>query len=125
MIAGLTWLLGCQVVGEVVVRLTGLPVPGPVVGMALLFVVLTVRRPAAGAGVFTAADALLRHLQLLFVPAGVGVVAYLAVLRADAVPVLGALVGSWLIGLVVAGGLVELMARRSRARGRRGEVSGG
>ncbi|MGN0064864.1 MAG: CidA/LrgA family protein [Nocardioides sp.] len=125
MIAGLTWLLGCQVVGEVVVRLTGLPVPGPVVGMALLFVVLTVRRPAADAGVLTASDALLRHLQLLFVPAGVGVVAYLAVLRADALPVLGALVGSWLAGLVVAGGVVALLARRAGARGRRGTASDG
>ena len=118
MIAGLTWLLGCQVVGEVVVRLTGLPVPGPGVGMALLFVVLTLRRPGAEAGVFTAADALLRHLQLLFVPAGVGIVAYVSLLRADAVPIVGALVGSWLLGLVVAGGLLALMIRRSESRRR-------
>lgn len=121
-IAGLTWLLGCQVVGEVVVRVTGLPVPGPVVGMALLFVVLTVRRPAADAGVFTAADALLRHLQLLFVPAGVGVVTYLSLLRSEALPVVGALVVSWLLGLVVAGGLLQLMVRRVEARGTPGKA---
>lgn len=124
-IAGLTWLLGCQVVGELVVRLTGLPVPGPVVGMVLLFVVLQVRRPSADAGVFEASDALLRHLQLLFVPAGVGIVAYLSVLGRDAVPVVGGLVGSWLLGLVLVGLMLTGMAALSdRVARRRHEKHG-
>jgi putative effector of murein hydrolase LrgA (UPF0299 family) len=124
-IAGLTWLLGCQVVGEVVVRLTGLPIPGPVVGMVLLFVVLQVRRPEPGSGVLVASDALLKHLQLLFVPAGVGVVVYLGLLRTDAVPILGGLVGSWLLGLVLTGvlltglGALAERLRRERLHGRR------
>ena len=41
MITGALWVLGCQLVGEVVVRSLGIPVPGPVVGMVLLFGVLT------------------------------------------------------------------------------------
>ena len=44
MITGLTWLLGCQLLGELVVRLADLPIPGPVVGMLILFVLLQVRR---------------------------------------------------------------------------------
>lgn len=114
MLAGLTWLLGCQVAGELLVRVTGVPLPGPVVGMALLFAVLQWRRPAPGAGVFAASDVLLRHLQLFFVPAGVGVVAYLVFLRDAALPVAVGLLGSWLAGLVVAGGLVALLGRRAR-----------
>jgi putative effector of murein hydrolase LrgA (UPF0299 family) len=112
-IAGLTWLLGCQLVGEVVVRLTDLPVPGPVVGMVVLLVVLRVRRAADDDPVVRASDALLRHLQLLFVPAGAGVVGYLALIRADAVPIAVALVGSWLLGLAVVGWSVALLTRRS------------
>ncbi len=43
MITGLTWLLACQLAGELVVRLLDVPVPGPVVGMLILFVLLRVR----------------------------------------------------------------------------------
>lgn len=111
MINGLMWLLLCQVVGEVLVRLAGVPVPGPVVGMVLLFGLLQWRRPAENAGVFRASDALLRHLHLLFVPAGVGVVTYLGVVRDDALPIAGSLVLSWLAGLLVVGWLVTGLRR--------------
>ena len=43
MIAQLTLLLTCQLVGEVVVRFLGLPLPGPVLGMVLLFMLFAVR----------------------------------------------------------------------------------
>ena len=116
MITGLTWLLGCQLVGEVLVRLTGVPLPGPVVGMVLLFVLLRVRRAGDDATVVRAADGLLRHLQLLFVPAGVGVVVYAATIRDHALPLVVALVVSWLLGLAVVGwttvALERLGARR-------------
>ena len=44
MIAGLTWLLAFQVLGEVLVRVLDVTVPGPVAGMLLLFVFLRLRR---------------------------------------------------------------------------------
>lgn len=121
MITGLLWLLGCQFVGEVVVRLLGIPVPGPVLGMLVLFAVLAVRRPAAEAAIFRTSDALLKHLQLFFVPAGVGVVVYGAVLRDDAVPIVVALVGSWLLGMAVVGWVVSwLLPRGAREAGQSG-----
>lgn len=115
-ITGLTWLLGCQLVGEVLVRVTDAPVPGPVVGMVLLFVLLQVRRAGDDATVVRAADGLLRHLQLLFVPAGVGVVVYLSTIRDHAVPIAVALLAAWLLGLAAVAwstvGLERLAARR-------------
>jgi holin-like protein len=108
-INGLTWLLGCQLVGEVLVRLTDAPIPGPVVGMVVLLVLLRVRRSDDDATVVRAADGLLRHLQLLFVPAGVGVVAYAATIRDDAVPIAVAVVVSWLAGLAVVGWVTVLL----------------
>ncbi|NYG58820.1 holin-like protein [Nocardioides daedukensis] len=111
MLNGMMWLLGCQLVGEVISRGLDLPVPGPVLGMVLLFIVLQVRRPPADANVLRTSDALLRHLQLLFIPAGVGVVTYLAVLRDDALPIVGGLFLSWLLGLVTVGWLVVLLVR--------------
>jgi hypothetical protein len=76
MIFSLTVILLCQLVGEVLVRGTGLPVPGPVLGMALLLAILFVRdrlRAVAAEvdGVLEATGkGLLAHLSLLFVPAG-------------------------------------------------------
>ena len=111
MITGLTWLLACQLVGEVLVRLTDAPVPGPVVGMVVLFVLLRTRGSGDDATVVRAADGLLRHLQLFFVPAGVGVVVYLARIRDDAVPIVAALLVSWCAGLAVVGWTTTLLER--------------
>lgn len=115
---GMLWLLGFWFLGEVVVRTLGLPVPGAVVGMLALFVALQVRRPRSDGGLLTAADGLLAHLQLLFVPAGVGIVAFLAVVRDEALPIVGALLVSWAVGLVVVGWTVTLLLpRRDRRTG--------
>ncbi len=111
MITGLTWLLACQLLGEVLVRVTGLPVPGPVLGMVVLFAALQVRRAGDEATPVRAADALLRHLQLFFVPAGVGVVAYLATIRDAALPILLGVTLSWLLGLVAVGWTAQLLTR--------------
>lgn len=112
---GMMWLLGCQLVGEIVVRTFDLPVPGPVIGMVLLFVLLQVRHPEPTSGLLRMSDALLRHLQLLFVPPGVGIVVYLSAVRNDALPITGAMVVSWLAGLATVGALVTLLIRRRSA----------
>ncbi|MEY9460536.1 putative effector of murein hydrolase LrgA (UPF0299 family) [Bradyrhizobium ottawaense] len=43
MIAGLSLILLCQLVGEAIVRGVGLPMPGPVLGMAFLLLLLLTR----------------------------------------------------------------------------------
>lgn len=125
MINGITWLLVFQFLGEVVVTLTRTPVPGPVVGMVLLLLALVLRTPAAGAGVLRVADALLGHLQLFFIPAGVGIIVYLATLRDQAVPVVVAMVTSWLVGLLVVGGIVQLWMRTTTGAGEPGSEERG
>ncbi len=111
MIVGLTWLVGFQLVGELVVRVADLPVPGPVVGMLLLFVFLRLRRYDDSRSVVRAGSGLLRHLQLFFIPAGVGVVAYGSVLGRDAVPITVAVLGSWFAGLVAVAWTAVLLER--------------
>ncbi|TWG99149.1 holin-like protein [Nocardioides sp. J9] len=115
MIAGLTWLVGFQLLGELVVRVLDLPVPGPVVGMLLLFAYLRLRRYDDSGSIVIAGSGLLRHLQLFFIPAGVGVVAFASVLGRDVLPVTVAVLGSWFLGLVVVGwtavGLERLLGR--------------
>ena len=43
MLNALTLILACQLAGELVTACAGLPVPGPVIGMVLLFIILMVR----------------------------------------------------------------------------------
>jgi len=108
---GVLALLACQLGGEVVVHLLGLEIPGPVVGMLLFLVVLRVRRPRPSSGLVLGPTLLLNHLQLLFVPAGVGVIVYLDQLRDDALPLAAGLWLSWLVGLAVTGAVVVTLAR--------------
>ena len=109
-----TLLLLCQLAGEVVARLTGLPVPGPVLGLVLLFTGLAVRgRPAPA--LERAADTLLGHLSLLFVPAGVGVVQYLGTLADPWLAVTVALVGSAVAGIAATGLTLRVLTTTRRA----------
>ena len=111
-LAGVTWLLLFQCAGEAVSHVLGLPVPGPVVGMLLLFVALRIRdRIPDSIGV--AADALARHLSLLFVPAGVGVMMYFGRLTGEWLPIVVALVVSTVIALAVAALTFAALARRA------------
>ena len=78
---GITLLLVYQLIGEITVRLLGVPIPGPVLGMVMLFVTLMIRGKAPES-VDQASTALLSHLSLLFVPAGVGMMAHFGRLAA-------------------------------------------
>ena len=122
-IAGLLVLLVCQLVGTLVAETTGLPVPGPVLGLVLLLGWLQLREPDEDSGLARVCGGLLRHLQLLFVPAGVGVVQYLGLLASAAVPIAVGLVVSWLVGLLtcaaVATVLLNWTDRRQAPRGAR------
>jgi holin-like protein len=115
-IRGLLVLAGCQLAGEVLVALVAAPVPGPVVGMVLLLGLLSVWRPAPGAGVVRVCEGLLRHLQLLFVPAGAGVFSFLSLVGASAVPLVAGLVLSWAAALGCAAGVALVLLRMGSVR---------
>ena len=93
MLPALTLILSCQLAGELLTRFLGLPIPGPVAGMVLLFLLLSLRG-SVPADLGTVSDTLLRHLALLFVPAGVGVMAHLGLLEREWLPISVALLGS-------------------------------
>ncbi|WP_414473554.1 CidA/LrgA family protein [Microvirga sp. M2] len=107
MIVSLTVILLCQLIGEVVVRGFGWPVPGPVLGMLILLAVLSLRDrvkktvPEFGRTLDSTGKGLLAHLSLLFIPASVGVVQRLDVLETQGVGLVVALVVSTFVTLVV------------------------
>ena len=115
MTGALTLILICQLAGESLAAWLGLPVPGPVIGMALLFAILVLRghidEPLAIVG-----DGLLRNLALLFVPAGTGVMVHLGLIGAEWPAISLALLGSTAVAIIVTGLLMSALQRRTKGR---------
>lgn len=92
MILSLTLILLAQLIGEALARASNLPVPGPLIGMALLLLFLVVRDrasrlaprmlapPLVDGRLESTGKGLLANLSLMFVPAGAGIVGRLDVL---------------------------------------------
>lgn len=112
MLSALTLILSCQLIGELLTRFLGLPVPGPVAGMVILFALLAIKG-SVPKHVGAVTDALLNNLALLFVPAGVGVMAHLGLLGQDWLPISVALIGSTLATIAVTALVMSRLARAS------------
>jgi holin-like protein len=103
-----------QFAGEVIARGLGIPLPGPVVGLILLFGGLVLRgrtgAPAVDPALRSTAQGLLSNLSLLFVPAGVGVITQLDVLGANLLPIAVSILVSTVLGLLVTGWLMQRLS---------------
>lgn len=75
MVGAIAALLLMQLAGTLLVQFAHIPLPGPVLGMFLLFGYLLWRRQVPES-LSRTAQAMLENLSLLFVPAGVGIVAH-------------------------------------------------
>jgi putative effector of murein hydrolase LrgA (UPF0299 family) len=106
---GFTLLLLAQALGEVAARLLHLPLPGPVLGLLLMLAALS--SPLVREPVQAAAEVLLGHLSLLFVPVGVGVMTHLGVIQQYGLRMAATLVLSTLIGLAVTAGLLRWLLK--------------
>jgi len=96
---GLAYLLLAQSAGEALARLAQLPLPGPVLGLLILLVALKI--PSVRAPVGAAAEVLLAHLSLLFVPVGVGVMTHLGLITQYGARMLLVIVLSTWVGMAV------------------------
>jgi holin-like protein len=111
-------LIGLQLVGEVLRQTLHLPLPGPLIGMALLTVWLVARGSAGAAAehaipppLLKAANGLIANMGLLFVPAGVGIITELDVLRCQWLAILAGLLISTVLGLAVTGLVMHRVSR--------------
>lgn len=114
MIRALAILLLCQLAGTVLQQALGLPMPGPVLGFVFL-VAAFLYRGGPGAELRETSQGLLKHMGLLFVPAGVGVVGELTVLKQNALALIIAIPVSTVLGLLVTGIIMQWFMRRPGA----------
>lgn len=106
--------LACQGVGEVIHLLSGLPLSGPIIGMILLLALLKVRRGVSD-DFKRAGESMLRYLPLFFVPAGVGIVQHLSLLRTVWLPMLLSITASTVLAMISGALVMQSVSRLSRS----------
>ncbi len=120
MLYAITILFVFQLIGEVTTVVFGLPVPGPVVGMALLFIALSYPS-ALSERLRETAQTILQHLSLLFVPAGVGVMLHAHRITQEWLAISAALVVSTALTIAVTALMINALGRIAGARGHEGD----
>ncbi|WP_019340026.1 CidA/LrgA family protein [Stutzerimonas stutzeri] len=115
LLRGLTWLLLFQLLGTALNVMVLPMLPGPIIGLLLLFVALLARGQASES-LQVAASSLLRYLPLLLVPPAVGVMAYTEAILKDFWAIVGVLVLSLVGSLVFTGWLMQTLIRRQQRK---------
>ena len=110
MLNALILIFTCQLIGESAARAFQLPVPGPVTGMVLLFLFLTIRG-GIPEDLAKVTDGLLSHLAVLFVPASVGVMLHFRLIGEEWLPILAAVVASTVATIAVTAWMMQKLTR--------------
>ena len=113
MIRGFAVLLFFQLSGELAVRGLAWPVPGNVVGMALLLAALLLGVVKLE-WVTEAAELLLAHMALLFIPVGAAVMLYFDLLAREWLPIVAATVLSTFVVIAITGHVTQGLAGERR-----------
>jgi len=106
----LALLLAFQLIGEAATFALALPVPGPLLGMTLLLAAVALRRDLLQL-LRPTSSALLTHLSLLFVPAGVGVMLHVARVADEWLPIAVALTVSTVLAIAATALTFQWLAR--------------
>ncbi len=118
LLRGLSWLVAFQLAGTALNVLFFPVLPGPIIGLVLLFIFLIVRG-SVNEPLNEAATSLLRYLPLLLVPPAVGVMVHMADIQADLWAIIGAVLISLLVSIVFVGWLMQvLINRQARIKGK-------
>lgn len=115
MIDGLLLLLLFQFLGEMLVHFTGIPLPGPVVGMVLLLIALMFRASALQR-VAPVANLLISNLVLLFFPIGVGIILEWDRYAAHGTALMVSVVLGTAIALVLVASLAKWLLRKEASQ---------
>ena len=114
MLQGMVLLLVFQFVGEGLSTLLALPIPGNVIGMALMLLALSVGWVRLD-WLQEAADLLLSYMALFFVPAGVGVMLYFELIGREWLPIVAGTVISTFVVMAVTGWCEKLLDKHEES----------
>lgn len=103
-------ILAMLLLGEGIRTMTGVSIPGTVIGMVLLFIALMTKLIKMEQ-IEQVSKFLLDHLAFMFVPAGVGLINSLDVIGNSWMPILAIVLISTVIVIGVTGWTVQLLKR--------------
>ncbi len=109
MLKGLIVLLLFQLCGETLVRLTDTPIPGPVIGMLLLWLALFIKNGPSD-DLSSTSQSMIQNLSLFFLPAGVGLFFLPASIQQYWLAVAAAMVAGTFVSMLFSGWLVKRLA---------------
>ena len=116
MLRGLLILLLLQGIGEAAVYFSGIPIPGPVIGMVLLFLALQLSNRELPTGLGEASHFMIRWLSLLFVPACVGFF-FLATIETDQwLAVAGVIIFATLVTMILTALLMKYLLAKQQQK---------
>ncbi len=113
MLGGIAIIIAFLMGGDLLERL-GIPIPGNVIGMVLLALALKLKL-VREEWIEGAVDALIDNLSLLFVPAGVGVMALFGIIQRYWLSIALSIIVSTLLILAFTGAVAKGLGRLSRA----------
>lgn len=94
---GFLIVFGCLFVGEIVIHITKLPLPPSIIGLLLLFLLLSLKKVELSK-VQSVAKTMLDYLAFMVVPICISIMQYLDIIKADAIPLLiGTIVSTLLV----------------------------
>lgn len=106
-------LFGCLALGELIIHLTGVPLPSSILGMLLLTLLLKLKviRLEWVQGI---SDFLVANIGFFFVPPGVAVMLYFDIIKAQLWPIVIATVISTVLVLAVTGWVHQIYGTTSQ-----------
>lgn len=109
---GLLLLIAFQMLGELLQELFLASIPGPLIGMVLLFLSLAVK-PHLKTLIEPITKALFKHLMLIYIAFGVGLMQFEALISNNGLAILFVVVVSALISIVLIGLIGQRMSRHA------------
>ncbi len=98
-------------VGEIMKKVFSLALPGSIIGMIILFILLYTKLVKLDS-LKEISDFLMDHLAFFFIPAGVGLLAYMGVLKKSWPVILGISLITTILVAATTGLTIEFMKRR-------------
>ncbi|EKQ53425.1 MULTISPECIES: CidA/LrgA family protein [unclassified Clostridium] len=108
-------ILGIYLLGELLSSLLHLPIPGNILGMVILFILL-LANVIKVESISTVTNFLLDHLAFFFIPAGVGLMTSIGIIKSTWWQLLVVCLSTTIIVIGTTGVIVQVISRKKKQK---------